>query len=110
MFLLVSVCCDTAEALVFLLVSVCCDTARAKEPLLVDSGIAAALRTYPGSLMNLMKSESDPFLWRKVMHVRCEMCLKARKITFRACAPAKKRTLLALKMCPIHDIKYGDMT
>ena len=30
MFLLVSVCCDTAQALVFLLVSVCCDAAQAK--------------------------------------------------------------------------------
>ena len=28
-FLLVSVCCDTAQALVFLLVSACCDTAQA---------------------------------------------------------------------------------
>ena len=36
MFLLVSVCCDTAQALVFLLVSICCDTAKALVYLLVS--------------------------------------------------------------------------
>ena len=36
MFLLVSLCCDTAQALVFLLVSVCCDTAQALVFLLVS--------------------------------------------------------------------------
>ena len=36
MFLLVSVCCDTAQALVFLLVSVCCDTAQVLVFLLVS--------------------------------------------------------------------------
>ena len=35
-FLLVSVCCDTAQALIFLLVSMCCDTARALVFLLVS--------------------------------------------------------------------------
>ena len=35
-FLLVSVCCDTAQALAFLLVSVCCDTAQALVFLLVS--------------------------------------------------------------------------
>ena len=35
-FLLVSVCCDTALALVSLLVSVCCDTAQALVSLLVS--------------------------------------------------------------------------
>ena len=36
MFLLVSVCCDTAQAFAFLLVSVCCDTAQAFAFLLVS--------------------------------------------------------------------------
>ncbi len=36
MFLVVSVCCDTAQALVFLVVSVCCDTAQALVFLLVS--------------------------------------------------------------------------
>ena len=36
-FLLVSVCCDTAQALVFLLVLVCCDTAQALMFLLVSA-------------------------------------------------------------------------
>ena len=35
-FLLVSVCCDTAQALVFLLVSICCETAQALVFLLVS--------------------------------------------------------------------------
>ena len=82
-------------------------------PLFVLSFRDVILYAYPGSLMNLMKSGSDPFLSRNLMHVRCEMCLKARNTTRRACVPAKKRTLPVWKghhgAWWIHDMKYSFM-